>query len=99
MTDWRKRKSIELEIFLEDMAEEGEHFLYRDRPVEFIRPIGGDYVRVRDVGTNAKHIVKIDFLEPIDPLSLLAYMVDDNPGAEPPPELELDEPQELADLV
>ena len=81
-----------------EKAKETDYFLFEDkkRPVEFIRPLGTGWVKVRDVGTNEKFVVSYFKLKPIKELDVLAFMVDDTPGAEAAAP---DEPQEEADVV
>ena len=91
----RTRKSV-FKRWVEK-AQETDYFLYeeKNRPVEFVRPLGTGWVRVRDVGTNEKFIVSYHKLKPINELDVLAFMIDDNPGAEAP---DPDEPQEEGDV-
>lgn len=73
------------------------------RPVEFVRPLGGPFVRVKDMRNGEKTNVHFSELEPLPEMEVLALMTwteDDERRATGPETVETEdvEPQEPGDV-
>jgi hypothetical protein len=56
--------------------------LAKNLAVEFIRPLGKVYMRVRVIKTGLKYNANKDDLQELNEMEVLAYMVDDSPEDE-----------------